>query len=127
MPFGPTFCRAREHGCTTSTRRGAPNQKIIRSIATSSSLINQCERFRDDDDEYSVIPKSFFAVCWLDCCAANWLARVFFDGALAEAPASARPVKLTAANSRVSTMAARRVVMVSSNDPKRTSKTTEPG
>src|ERR1700722_371416 len=47
MPFGPTFCRAREHGCTTSTRRGAPNQKIIRSIATSSSVrVIACGRRR---------------------------------------------------------------------------------
>jgi hypothetical protein len=70
---------------------------------------------RADDEEYSVIPKSFFAVLWFVCCA---LTRVFFDGALAEAPASARPVKLTAANRAVSMMAARRVVMVSSDDPK---------
>jgi hypothetical protein len=94
---------------------------IIRSIETNDVIARlQCERLRADDDEYSVIPTSFFAVLWLVCCAANWLEREFFDGALAEAPASARPVKLTAANRTVSVMAARRVVMVSSNDPKTT-------
>jgi hypothetical protein len=72
---------------------------------------------RADDDEYSVIPTSFFAVLWLVCCAANWLDREFFDGALAEAPASARLVKETAANRMVSMMAAKRAVMVSSDDP----------
>jgi len=42
---------------------------------------------------------------WLDCCAANWLARVFFEGALAEAPASARPVSDTTANRTASVAA----------------------
>jgi len=64
-----------------------------------------------------VIAKLFPVACrdWL-CCAANWLARVFFDGALAEAPASARLASDTTASrtAKVPATAAVRLNMASS-------------
>ncbi len=56
-------------------------------------MVEQRERVRADDDEYSVIAKSFRVACWLDVA---WPARECLEGALADAPASARMLSVNA-------------------------------
>jgi hypothetical protein len=57
--------------------------------------MNRFSRYRRgaffaDDEEYSVIPKSFLCACRLVCwAAATWLVWLYFEGALADAPACA--------------------------------------
>src|ERR1700759_4063821 len=100
MPPCPAFSSARANGYARSTRQAGPNQRIAGPIGTSDA--NWPQRLRAEDDEYSVIPNSFFAVLWPVWCCATWLERVFFDGALAEAPASARPAaRMTSAAARM--------------------------
>jgi hypothetical protein len=50
-----------------------------------------------EDEEYSVIPTSVLRTCRTWCVAKVCFVCVYFDGALADAPASARPGVSTAA------------------------------
>jgi hypothetical protein len=78
----------------------------------------QCERFRADDEENSVIPRSFLPACLLiwPWCEASWVERWFFEGALADAPAWARSDVSTAAErmASVPVMVARHLNIASS-------------
>jgi hypothetical protein len=65
-----------------------------------------CQRFRADDEEYSVIPKSFLPALSCACCDATLFACAYFDGALAEAPASTRPDVSSAAQKKMAIVAA---------------------